>query len=87
MAGEALGIIEVRGLVAALEAADAAVKSADVTIIGYEQTKGSGLVMLKLKGEVAAVQAAVSAAREAAAKLTLVQAAHVIARPLVNTDQ
>lgn len=84
MAGRALGIIEVRGLVAALEAADTAAKAADVTILGYEPTKGSGLVTLKLSGEVAAVQAAVSAACEAAARLTMVYASRVIARPEVD---
>ncbi|MHB1653846.1 MAG: BMC domain-containing protein [Desulfitobacteriaceae bacterium] len=81
MAGEALGLIEVKGLVAALEAADAAAKAADITILGYEPTKGSGLVTLKFTGEVSAVQAAVSAAAEAAGRLTLVYAVKVIPRP------
>lgn len=80
----ALGIIEVKGLVATLAAADAAAKAADVTLLGYEPTKGSGLVTLMLSGEVAAVQAAVSAAAEAAARLTLVYASRVIARPEVD---
>lgn len=81
MANEAVGLIEVRGLVAALEAADTACKAADVKVIGYEQTKGSGLVVVKLAGEVGAVQAAVSAACEAVSRLTPVFASRVIPRP------
>lgn len=86
MAGGALGLIEVKGLVAAIEAADVAVKAADVTVLGYEPTKGSGLVTVKLTGEVAAVQAAISAATEAVSRLTLVYASRVIARPVVQVD-
>ncbi|MDA8211482.1 MAG: BMC domain-containing protein [Clostridia bacterium] len=81
MASGALGLIEVKGLVAALEVADTAVKAADVTILGYESTKGSGLVVVKLSGEIGAVQAAVSAACEAVSRLTPVFAAKVIPRP------
>ncbi|KLU62892.1 hypothetical protein CEB3_c07460 [Peptococcaceae bacterium CEB3] len=80
----ALGIIEVQGLVAALAAADAAAKAADVKLLGYEPTKGSGLVTLKLTGEVAAVEAAVSAAAEAASALSSVYASRVIAKPAAD---
>ncbi|CAA7601298.1 BMC domain protein [Acididesulfobacillus acetoxydans] len=80
----ALGIIEVQGLVAALAAADAAAKAADVTLLGYEPTKGGGLVTLKLTGEVAAALAAVSAATEAASALSLVYASRVIAKPAAD---
>ncbi len=83
----ALGLIEVKGLVAAIEAADAAVKAADVTVLGYEPTKGSGLVTVKFTGEVAAVQAAISAAAEAVSRLTLVYASRVIARPALAVSE
>ncbi|HBT46846.1 MAG TPA: ethanolamine utilization protein EutM [Peptococcaceae bacterium] len=77
----ALGIIEVRGLVAAVAAADTAAKTAGVTILGYEPTKGSGLVVLKICGEVSAVAAALEAAREQASKVSTVFAIRIIARP------
>ncbi|MEW8958022.1 MAG: BMC domain-containing protein [Moorella sp. (in: firmicutes)] len=81
MNNQALGIIEVRGLAAAVAAADTAAKTAAVTILGYEPTKGSGLVVLKISGEVSAVTAAIEAAREQAAKVSTVFASRVIARP------
>lgn len=86
MAGGALGLIEVKGLVAAIAAADAAVKAADVTVLGYEPTKGSGLVTVKITGEVAAVQAAISVASEAVSRITLVYASRVIARPMLEVE-
>ncbi|MHB1407521.1 MAG: BMC domain-containing protein [Desulfitobacteriaceae bacterium] len=86
MAGGALGLIEVKGLVAAIAAADAAVKAADVTVLGYEPTKGSGLVTVKITGEVAAVQAAISVAAEAVSRITLVYASRVIARPMLEVE-
>lgn len=79
--GTALGLIEVRGYAAAVAAADAAVKSADVTIEGWELTKGSALVLVRLRGEVGAVQAAVEAAGREAAKLSTIIRTHVIPRP------
>jgi ethanolamine utilization protein EutM len=79
--GGALGLLEVRGFAAAVTAADAAAKAADVTIEGYEQTKGSGLVMVKLRGEVGAVQAAVEAGAAAARQISTTVFAHVIPRP------
>lgn len=81
MARQALGLIETAGLVAAIEAADAAVKSADVKLIGYELTRGGGWTVVKIVGDVAAVQAAVQAARAAAGGVGKVVATHVIPRP------
>ena len=77
---EALGIIETRGLVAAIEAADAMVKAANVTLIGSEKI-GSGLVSVMVRGDVGAVKAAVEAGGAAAARLGEVVATHVIPRP------
>ena len=76
----ALGMIETRGLVAAIEAADAMVKAASVTIVG--QTKaGGGLVSILVRGEVGAVKAATDAGAIAANKVGEVVAVHVIPRP------
>lgn len=77
----ALGLIETVGLAAALEAADAAVKSANVMLAGYELTKGGGLVTIKLEGDVGAVNAAVQAGCAAAEKLSRVYGRKVIPRP------
>ena len=76
-----LGLIEVVGLVGAIEAADTAVKAANVRVIDYELTKGSGMVTVKIEGEVSAVKAAVDAAVMAAERLTTVVSQLVIARP------
>lgn len=76
-----LGLIETIGLVAAVEAADAAVKSANVRLVGYERAKGSGMITVKIEGEVGAVKAAVSAAAASAAKVGKVVSTLVIARP------
>lgn len=81
MLKKALGLIETEGLTAAIEAADAAVKSADVTLVGYELSKGGGLVTVKLTGEVSAIQAAISSAQLAAAKVGAVYSTKVIPRP------
>ena len=78
---QALGSIEVVGLVAGVEAADVACKTADVTLIGYELAKGGGYVSIKVEGQVAAVQAAMDAAEVAASKLTRVVSKIVIPRP------
>ena len=80
MALEALGMVETRGLVAAIEAADAMVKSANVELIGTEKI-GSGLVSVMVRGDVGAVNAAVQAGGATAAKLGEVVATHVIPRP------
>lgn len=76
----ALGMIETRGLVASIEAADAMVKAASVTILG--QTKsGGGLITTLVRGEVGAVKAATDAGATAANKIGDVVSVHVIARP------
>ena len=68
MSMEALGMIETRGLTAAIEAADAMVKAAEVTLIGTEKI-GSGLVSVMVRGDVVAVKAAVEICTAAASKL------------------
>lgn len=80
MTGQSLGLIETVGLAAAIAAADAAVKSANVSLVGYELTKGGGLVTVKLEGEVGAINAAVAAAIVAAGKVGQVYGHRVIAR-------
>ena len=80
MAYEALGMIETRGLVAAIEAADAMVKAAEVTLIGTEKI-GSGLVSVMVRGDVGAVKAAVEAGSTNASRLGELVATHVIPRP------
>ena len=77
---EALGMVETRGLVAAIEAADAMCKAANVTLIGTEKI-GSGLVTVMVRGDVGAVKASVEAGTAAASKLGELVATHVIPRP------
>jgi microcompartment protein CcmL/EutN len=76
----ALGLIEVKGYLGAIEAADIALKSANVNLIGCEITMG-GLVTVKFEGDVSSVQAAVEAAEVTMLKLNILVVAHVIARP------
>jgi ethanolamine utilization protein EutM len=78
--GEALGMIETRGLVALIEAADAMVKSAKVTIVGWEKI-GSGYVTVLVRGDVAAVRAATDSGASAARRVGELIAVHVIPRP------
>ncbi len=80
MALEALGMVETRGLVAAIEAADAMVKAANVTLIGTEKI-GSGLVSVMVRGDVGAVKSAVEAGSASASRLGELIATHVIPRP------
>ena len=80
MAKEALGMIETRGLVAAIEAADAMVKAAEVTLIGTEKI-GSGLVSVMVRGDVGAVKAATDAGAAAAERVGELISVHVIPRP------
>lgn len=80
MAESAIGLIETRGLVGVIEAADAAAKAADVQLLGIEQV-GGGLVSVRFTGDVAAVKAAVQVASRAAEQVTELVSAHVIARP------
>lgn len=79
-AGEAIGLIETRGIVPAVEAVDAALKAANVTFVDKHMV-GNGMVAITLRGDVAAVRAAVDAGAEAAGKLGEVISVHVIARP------
>lgn len=82
-----LGLIEVVGLVGAIEAGDTAVKAANVRLIGLELTKGGGMVTVKIEGEVSAVKAAVEAGVMAAERLTTVVSKLVIARPSVEVGK
>ena len=80
MAKEALGMIETRGLTAAIEAADSMVKAAEVVLIGTEKI-GSGLVSVMVRGDVGAVKSAVEAGSASASHLGELVATHVIPRP------
>ena len=80
MAQEALGMVETRGLTAAIDVADAMTKAAEVTLVGTEKI-GSGLVTVLVRGDVGAVKAAVEAGESAASKLGELVATHVIPRP------
>jgi len=80
MAQQALGLIETRGMVALVEATDAALKAANVSYRGWKQV-GSGLVTVVLEGDVAAVKAATDAGSAAAGKVGEVISVHVIPRP------
>jgi len=83
---EAMGLIETRGLVAAIEAADAMVKAANVRLISKEYA-GSGLVTITVKGDVGAVKAAVDAGAAAAKRIGEVVSIHVIPRPHTEVDK
>ena len=83
---EALGMVETRGLVAAIEAADAMVKAANVVLVGSEKI-GSGLVSVMVRGDVGAVKAAVEAGSAAANSLGEVVATHVIPRPHQDVEK
>jgi len=77
---EALGMVETIGLVGAIEAADAMIKTAKVRLLGYELPKG-GYVCVKIVGEVAAVKSSVTAGAAAAARVGQLVSQHVIPRP------
>ena len=83
---EALGMVETKGLVAAIEAADAMVKAANVTLTGYEKI-GSGLVTVMVRGDVGAVKAATEAGGMAAKQLGELIAVHVIPRPHADLEK
>ena len=83
---EALGMIETKGLVAMIEAADAMVKAANVTLIGYEKI-GAGLVTAIVRGDVAAVKAATDAGAAAARRVGELVSVHVIPRPHTSVDE
>lgn len=86
MSGQSLGLIETVGLAVAVEAADAAMKSANVELMGYELSKGGGLVTVKLTGEVGAINAAVAAGVASASKIGSVFAWKVIARTATGIE-
>lgn len=80
MSQEALGMVETKGLVGAIEAADAMVKAANVALVGTEKI-GSGLVTVMVRGDVGAVKASVDAGAAAAERVDQVVSTHVIPRP------
>lgn len=86
MRGEALGMVETKGLVGAIEAADAMVKSANVTLVGYEKI-GSGLVTVLVRGDVGAVKAATDSGAGAAQKVGELVSVHVIPRPHADIEK
>ena len=85
MEKEALGMVETRGLVGAIEAADAMVKAANVHLIGKEQI-GSGLVTVMVRGDVGAVKASVEAGSAAAKRVGELVSVHVIPRPHTDVE-
>lgn len=85
MSNDALGMIETRGLVGAIEAADAMVKAANVTLIGRSQV-GSGLVTVMVRGDVGAVKAAVDAGAATAKIVGELVSVHVIPRPHTEVE-
>ena len=86
MAKEAVGMIETRGLTAAMAAADALSKAAEVALVGTEKI-GSGLVTVMVRGDVGAVKAAVEAGSAAASRLGELVATHVIPRPHEDVEK
>ena len=83
---EALGMVETRGLIGAIEAADSMVKAANVVLIGTEKI-GSGLVSVMIRGDVGAVKAATEAGANAAQNLGEIIAVHVIPRPHSDVEK
>lgn len=86
MQSEALGMVETKGLVGAIEAADSMVKSANVSLVGYEKI-GSGLVTVMVRGDVGAVKASVDAGAASAEKVGQVVSVHVIPRPHTDVEK
>src|SRR6187397_1652332 len=85
MASEALGMVETRGLVGAVEAADAMSKAADVTLVGKEYI-GAGYVTVLVRGDVAAVKAATDAGAAAARRVGELISVHIIPRPHADVE-
>ncbi len=85
MTQEALGMVETRGLIAAVEAADAMCKAANVTLVGTEKI-GSGLVTVMVRGDVGAVKSAVESGASSASRLGELVATHVIPRPHTDVE-
>ncbi|MBU3099190.1 MULTISPECIES: propanediol utilization microcompartment protein PduA [Clostridium] len=86
MGQESLGMIETKGLIGAIEAADSMVKAANVVLIGYEKI-GSGLVTVMVRGDVGAVKAATDAGAAAAKRVGEVISVHVIPRPHTDVER
>ena len=86
MSQEALGMVETRGLVASIEAADTMLKAANVVLVGTEKI-GSGLVTVMVRGDVGAVKSAVESGAEAAGRLGVLVATHVIPRPHSDVEK
>jgi ethanolamine utilization protein EutM len=84
--GEALGMVETRGMVAMIEAADAMVKAANVTLVGWQKI-GSAYMTIMCRGDVAAVRAAVDAGAAAARRVGEIIAVHVIPRPHPSLEE
>ena len=82
---QALGMVETKGLVASIEASDAMVKAANVTLIGKEHV-GGGLVTVMVRGDVGAVKSAVEAGASSAGRLGELVATHVIPRPHTDVE-
>lgn len=82
---DALGMVETKGFIGAVEAADAMVKSANVQLVGYQQI-GSGLVTVLVRGDVGAVKSATDAGSAAASNVGEVVSVHVIPRPHTDVE-
>ncbi|TGD24848.1 ethanolamine utilization microcompartment protein EutM [Companilactobacillus suantsaicola] len=85
MKSDALGMIETKGLVASIEAADAMVKAANVTLVGKERV-GGGIVTVMVRGDVGAVKAATDAGAAAAQRIGELLSVHVIPRPHAEVE-
>lgn len=86
MTGDALGLVETKGLIGAVEAADAMVKTALVTLVGTEQI-GAGYVTVMVRGDVGAVKAATDAGAAAARRVGELVSVHVIPRPHADVER
>jgi ethanolamine utilization protein EutM len=86
LSGRALGFIETRGFIGAVEAADTMLKAASVSLVGYRKT-GSGYIAVMVRGDVGAVKAAVEAGKAAASRLGEIISTSVIAAPHTDMDQ
>ena len=86
MAGDALGMVETKGLIGSVEAADAMVKAANVTLVGKEYI-GAGYVTVLVRGDVGAVKAATDAGAAAARRVGELVSVHVIPRPHTDVEK
>ena len=86
LSGRALGFIETRGFIGAVEAADSMLKAASVSLVGYRKT-GSGYIAVMVRGDVGAVKAAIEAGKTAASRVGEIISTSVIASPHADMDQ